>query len=308
MLHVDGSEENGDAAPASLSEPIEVIEAPASSGDAVEQADEPPSLSTAEAVGLLETIGLWGEAKLVRESAREGSRRTLKRQGSIASSSCSPPGASPKPLDEVTPEVPAPHRKHFLVRALHMLKMCSNVEDAVDKLRLSSLTADEEALQRLCASSRLLAPALVELRQGAVDRSVLQALVRVDQDEEVKESDGESSANEFELGAPSSDEDMPKTHEAKKTSNPKSTRKPIVLPLGWHARRVQRGSREFREFVDPSGATFSSEAEVRPVVDAIRRAANMSETLRSQFRERLLKRQAAAEVDDKASEKRPRAA
>jgi hypothetical protein len=80
------------------------------------------------------------------------------------------------------------------------------------------------------------------------------------------DSDGESSeCPEFDMGEVTDGEDDAETQSTT-----------LVLPPGWHVRRFQRGTRAGREFVDPSGNVYRTEAQARKVVDEIRRAANLA--------------------------------
>jgi len=205
------------------------------------------------AMQFLESIGLWAEAQSVRSSVK--SRQVRKNRKNTQG----PKQQGPK--------------QHFFVRALQDLHAAESVADAVAKLHLSTLTADEEALQILAARSREFVPALEELRKKAIDRNVLMNLVQdstVDRAHDF-DSDGESSVDEFELDdATSGEENVVK--EA-----------PLVLPDGWRIDRTGVGGQIRRTFVDPSGTVYRTEREAKQAVDAQRRAANVASRLRSKF-------------------------
>jgi len=200
------------------------------------------------ATQFLESIGLWTEAQLVRASVKSRQTRRHRR-------------ATQGP------------KQHFFVTALQQLHAADSVADAVAKLHMSNLTADEEALQILAARSREFVPALEELRKKAIDRDVLMKLVEDHKDDRENDagSDGESSVDEFELDdATSGEEDIIK--EA-----------PLVLPDGWRTERSGADKQFRRFFVDPSGTVYRTETQAKQAVDAQRRAANVASRLRSKF-------------------------
>lgn len=230
--------------------------APRDSGNgAIDSAAAESKFAPQVAVGFLESIGLWTEAKLVREAAARP-----KKSGKKASRRKEQPRA--------TGDMPKPPKLHFFVKALQALHSMSDAADAVARLHLSTLTADEEALVLLTARSREFVPALAELREKAIDRNILLSLVKSSDRGcgDAVDSDGESSAHEFAMDASSGDEGKPK--EA-----------PLVLPQGW--RTELTGGK--RTFVDPSGAVFRTEAKAKQAVDAERRTANVASRLRSKF-------------------------
>lgn len=198
------------------------------------------------ATQFLESIGLWTEAQLVRASVK--SRQVRKNRKATQ---------GPK--------------QHFFVKSLQELHAAASVAEAVAKLHMSNLTADEEALQILAARSREFVPALEELRKKAIDRHVLLNLIQKDDRENDAGSDGESSVDEFELDdATSGEENIIK--EA-----------PLVLPDGWRTERSGAGGQSRRFFVDPAGTVYRTEAQAKQAVDAQRRAANVASRLRSKF-------------------------
>lgn len=208
------------------------------------------------AVGFLESVGLWAEAKLVREAAARPSKSGKK-------------AGRRKGQAHATGEKARPPKLHFFVKALQALHSTANADDAVAKLHLSTVTADEEALVLLTARSREFVPALAELREKAIDRDILLSLVETQDSRcgDTMDSDGESSAHEFAIDdATSSEEGKPKEV-------------PLVLPQGW--RTELTGGK--RTFIDPSGSIFRTEAKAKQAVDAERRAANVASRLRSKF-------------------------
>eukprot|EP00933_Yihiella_yeosuensis_P080658 TRINITY_DN9411_c1_g2_i1.p1 TRINITY_DN9411_c1_g2~~TRINITY_DN9411_c1_g2_i1.p1 ORF type:complete len:1223 (-),score=345.33 TRINITY_DN9411_c1_g2_i1:175-3843(-) len=344
-----------------------------------------PILSTDDAVSLLETIGLWNEAKLIRDSEAQAEMRKLKKQKSNAAapgSSISPTSssqftddvamandssptasesatssttagsdspaelasqnssadlsevASPSPSKEAfespskdqdgsssptaaADEAPlaaaeqdsaaavskekkekrsyAGVRRHYLVRALQLLCVAESTEEAIEKLNLSSSTADEDSLKRLASSSKELVPALAELRRLAVDREVLSELTSPEHrfDEQMV-SDGEDSVYEFDIGIDSGDEAPAAAAKATKSRGSRSS-KALVLPMGWAAKREKTSTGHSRRvFVGPTGTTFTSPHQARHAVDAVRRVTNVSESLRSQFEARLKERERKA--------------
>jgi len=140
-------------------------------------------------------------------------------------------------------------------------------------MNLSTSSADEEAIKGLAAASRALVPALQELRREAIDRRVLESLVAGQADQlggAEAESEGESSVCDFGIsGASSGGED----------AGPP----PLVLPPNWQTEKVRRGKVIAREYVDPSGNRYKTEAQARKAVDALRRKANMALRLRQRF-------------------------
>jgi hypothetical protein len=162
------------------------------------------------------------------------------------------------------PEGPRDH----LFYALAALRLAGSAEDAVMLMRLGPETADEEALKQLARKSAVFVPALAELRRKAIDRAVLQSLVEVKEEE----TDGESSAYEFEL---SDGEDAQKTES------------PLVLPAGWFTDVVVRNGRQFREFVDPTGRRYTTVAQAKHAVDSARSSDNMAQQLRAKYVARL---------------------
>jgi len=159
-----------------------------------------------------------------------------------------------------------------LIRSLHALHSAGrDTAEAVEKLNLSPLTADEETLSQLASRSREIVPALAEMRSKAADRSVLMSLVETAANHDDDVSDGESSAHEFEVGSSSGGEE-----EEDEPGARKQKMAPLVLPNGWHVNRFQRGTWAGREFVDPAGKVYRSEQQARKAIDLIRRAANMA--------------------------------
>lgn len=203
-----------------------------------------------------------------------------------------PEAAAPEASPKEQP-APAPERRHYLVRALQLLVAAPSIQEAEDGLALQTQTADEATLRgNLAGPSRCLVEALADLRQSAVDRQVLEALITDNQLVQDDESDGESSADEFDIGE-SDGEDFTKASSSK-APRAKSSR-PIVLPMGWMAKREARQSGQKRRvFVGPSGSVFSSQREARKAVDAFRRSSNMASSLKEQFAARLKERQSAA--------------
>eukprot|EP00442_Polarella_glacialis_P051519 CAMPEP_0115106350 /NCGR_PEP_ID=MMETSP0227-20121206/36604_1 /TAXON_ID=89957 /ORGANISM="Polarella glacialis, Strain CCMP 1383" /LENGTH=1183 /DNA_ID=CAMNT_0002503933 /DNA_START=91 /DNA_END=3640 /DNA_ORIENTATION=- len=254
----------------------------------------------ADAVGLLEAIGLWGEAKLVRDSARELGKRQSKRGAPASAKARVSKAAAKAPKEgevEVAPVSAMSRHRHYLVRALHQLQVAESIEEAVEKLALSGFTADEIALKHLAALSKDIVPALAELRSQAIDREVLQGLAGATDFATAgkDESDGESSAHEFALSdGEGSGGEAGDTQRAG----------PLILPPGWEAARVKRGGRDCREFVSPTGLRFRTEAQVRPVIAAEWRTRNMALSLKSKYEERLKQRQA---VLDSTDQEEPRA-
>eukprot|EP00927_Polykrikos_kofoidii_P029097 TRINITY_DN2520_c0_g1_i1.p1 TRINITY_DN2520_c0_g1~~TRINITY_DN2520_c0_g1_i1.p1 ORF type:complete len:1256 (+),score=262.77 TRINITY_DN2520_c0_g1_i1:182-3949(+) len=153
-----------------------------------------------------------------------------------------------------------------LYGALQALYLANDLEDAVERMRLSPLSADEEALRDLARRSREIVPALAELRSKAVDRAVLQLCVEQVEDE----SGGESTVHEFAVSA--SDGEVYTKKEA-----------PLVLPPGWRMQKFMKKNRECREFVDPAGRRYKTFAQTRKAVNTARGMENMSQRLRAKY-------------------------
>lgn len=221
-------------------------------------------MKDADIVSFLESIGFWDEAKLM-DTRQKLVKKTTKEFPT--------PGAA-KPGRSAGGAQP----QHYLARAVQWLFEADSAHQLATKANLSANTADEEALRNLVVSSRALVPALKELRSEAVDREVLQRLT-----EEVErqtrealmpnaegESEGESSACDFGFsGASSAEEDTGPL--------------PLVLPPDWQMQKVKRGKGTVREYVDPTGVRYRTEAQARRAVDALRRSANVASRLRLRF-------------------------
>jgi hypothetical protein len=144
----------------------------------------------------------------------------------------------------------------------------------IEKLNLQTKTADEIALHQLSERSKEFVPALASLRSKAVDRDILLSKVSGSCEQSADASDGESSQDEFFLS--SGDEVMPDTP-------------PLVLPEGWSVQRVTLNGRECRQFVDPSGNHYRTEAQALQAVSEFRRRENIAKSVRARIE---LKRQA----------------
>eukprot|EP00929_Paragymnodinium_shiwhaense_P103468 TRINITY_DN669_c0_g1_i1.p1 TRINITY_DN669_c0_g1~~TRINITY_DN669_c0_g1_i1.p1 ORF type:complete len:1118 (+),score=313.27 TRINITY_DN669_c0_g1_i1:103-3456(+) len=233
---------------------------------------EAPPATLNDPVAFLESIGLWKQAKMVRpiqqaaaQPARQNNRRSKK---------------APKPPKPATKAV---HR-HYFVKALSWLSTAGKTaEELTEVLRLGVRTADEDALRFLAQRSRIITPALMELRCKAADRAVLESLMDVKQEDGI--SEGESSAYEWVVESGSEDDE----------ELPGNKLPPLVLPSGWHTRRFQRpgtSAKTGREFVDPAGRVYRNEMQVRQIVDSQRRAENLA----AKWRERLAAKAAAGAV------------
>jgi len=227
-------------------------------------------LEASECVRFLESIGLWEEAKAIKNSEEMMPGRRSKRTNKGEWKSAKP---GSKQLD---PKVAEEKRmgRHFMVRALSKLHSTS-LEDAVKDLHLNVRTADEEALSMLADRSRKFVPALDELRSKAVDRDVLLSLRKKAKQEVTQESDGETSVDEFEL---SSGEESNLVD-----AQLRDREMPLVLPEGWRVEEVQRGKVRRRVFVSATGEQYNTEAQAKIAVAEVRRAENMMKRLRSRF-------------------------
>jgi len=254
--------------------------APSKAARAAGEAVGPPAL--ADAPGFLESIGLWDEARSVRNSQEKRP-------------------AKPKPGPKAPSKAPAEQstsgssKRHYLARALHTLSTVGQTAtDVVLALNLSPTTADEEILRLLAARSRILVPALAELRSNAADRAVLGDLVASQAAEAgAEEDEGESSAYEFAIDNVSSDGEGSDEEQARRRDTP------LVLPPDWQVRRFKRehkgGVYGGREFVDGSGAVYRTMSQAKRVVDQMRRTANMSSKLEERFGARLRAQREAQE-------------
>jgi len=240
----------------------------------------PRQLKVEEVEKFLESIGLWDEAKQMTNFAT-GRAKMAKDSvgGAHAPRHARPP---PRPLPSGTKPgrpvgrpvgVAGQPQQHYLVRALQWLVDADDVPQLSARMNLSTSSADEEAIKGLAAASRALVPALQELRREAIDRRVLESLVAGQADQlggAEAESEGESSVCDFGIsGASSGGED----------AGPP----PLVLPPNWQTEKVRRGKVIAREYVDPSGNRYKTEAQARKAVDALRRKANMALRLRQRF-------------------------
>mmetsp|Transcript_69054 Transcript_69054/g.174450 ORF Transcript_69054/g.174450 Transcript_69054/m.174450 type:complete len:508 (+) Transcript_69054:1-1524(+) len=239
-------------------------------------------LEASSCIKFLESIGLWEEAKLIRNSEQEGAKKgpQLGGFGRRRGKDHRGPGRlrGGKALGPTEASVPDRRTaRHHLARALRALYATSSAQAAIETLNLDPLTADELALRRLSEKSREFVPALENLRQKAVDRAVLLGMSETNS--EVKEepsSDGESSACEFGLDSASSGgEEGPASRSARSA--------PLVLPPGWQVEQVQKGKRRQRVFVSPTGAQYRTEAQAKVAVAAARRSENMARLLKMKY-------------------------
>eukprot|EP00929_Paragymnodinium_shiwhaense_P103469 TRINITY_DN669_c0_g2_i1.p1 TRINITY_DN669_c0_g2~~TRINITY_DN669_c0_g2_i1.p1 ORF type:complete len:1307 (+),score=431.10 TRINITY_DN669_c0_g2_i1:535-3921(+) len=232
-----------------------------------------------DAVGFLESAGLWKEAKLVRTSQLATTQpHRLRRSKAQA----------PKPQGH------AKVQKHYLVRALHWITTAgTTTEEVVKAFKLDKFTADEEAVSTLAERSRVIVPALEELRSKAADREVLASLAPSMAEEEAM-SEGECSVCNFAVDSETDgDEDL---------DEPAPKKAALVLPAGWHVRRFERGTWKGREFVDPAGRVYRTEAQARKAVDAQRRAENMARTWAARLATLRARKEAAAAAEAEAAE------
>mmetsp|Transcript_43377 Transcript_43377/g.114246 ORF Transcript_43377/g.114246 Transcript_43377/m.114246 type:complete len:929 (+) Transcript_43377:3-2789(+) len=225
-------------------------------------------LKVEEAVRFLEYIGLWEEAKLMgtsqQQRAKGGASRRARPKAAAAGDGTR--GGPPQ---------------HYFLRALQWLVEGHDVPQIEEQHALRALTADEEALQSLVAASRAFVPALRELRSEAIDREVLEGLMAGQADQlggsccgAGAESEGESSVCDLHVsGESSGDEDT-------------GVAPPLVLPPGWQTSKVRRGKTIVREYIDPAGVRYKTEAQVRRAIDARRSSANMASRLRQRFEAR----------------------
>jgi len=211
----------------------------------------------------LESLGLWKEAKSMGAASSRESR--AQEPGAVTQGSPSRRLVRRASKDSARKGGRA---QHWLLRGLQWL-LEDELDAVVQRLALASRSADEEALRSLAERSRAFVPALRELRREAIDREALERLVAAPA--EPTESAGETSDCDFGVSAGSSSEDVP----------------PLVLPSDWQLQRVKRGRAMVRQFVDPSGKRYKTEAEARKAVDEVRRSANMSSRLKERFEARL---------------------
>lgn len=217
-------------------------------------------ISTQDVMGFLESQGLWDEARAVRGHAPHGGKAHGKGKQSASSSS-----------EGV---------QHYMLRALRWVVEAESVAQLVEQMHLSPVTADEKAVQTIASASRSFVPALRQLRDAATDRDVLERLAsgknrslvtRLSGDGD-ETSDGESSACDFGVSDASSGEE----HKGQA---------PLVLPPSWKSEVVRRGKTHAREYIDGAGNRYKSEQQARRVIDATRRAANMTRRLRQRIAE-----------------------
>eukprot|EP00443_Scrippsiella_acuminata_P089357 CAMPEP_0115558448 /NCGR_PEP_ID=MMETSP0271-20121206/99438_1 /TAXON_ID=71861 /ORGANISM="Scrippsiella trochoidea, Strain CCMP3099" /LENGTH=1230 /DNA_ID=CAMNT_0002992453 /DNA_START=20 /DNA_END=3709 /DNA_ORIENTATION=- len=200
-------------------------------------------LKAEEVERFLESIGLWDEAKQVAAS-RQNLVNKAREGGSSGGHA-------------------AEARKAWLVNA-------SDVPQLSACMNFSARSADEEAIKALVVASRALVPALQELRSEAIDRNILESLMvgQADQLGEMEaQSEGDDTSFDFGVSGASS--------EGEDAGPP-----PLVLPPNWKTEKVRRGKVIVREFVDPSGNRYKTEAQARKAVDALRRKANIALRLR----------------------------
>mmetsp|Transcript_118857 Transcript_118857/g.341301 ORF Transcript_118857/g.341301 Transcript_118857/m.341301 type:complete len:1319 (+) Transcript_118857:145-4101(+) len=279
----------------------DTTDAPSPAAAATAKARESPTadmkLPQSDVIKFLESIGLWEEAKHISVASTRHRENLMKKvvaaklQGSPSKRALarrtSRELALPATAAAAAATVPrAPPKKapqHWMVKALQWLLTEESVDKLVENMSLSSFTADEKALKSLAQHSRAFVPALRELRREAVDREVLENLTRSLRlsagagrfnDEEAAESDGESSCPEFGLSEASSagEDDAPP---------------PLVLPSGWEIKKFPRGKVFVREYVDPTGKRYKTEALARKAVDEQRRSANMADRLKQRFQARM---------------------
>lgn len=259
-----------------------------------EQAPAGPKLPHNEVVRFLESIGLWKEAKNMNTSKASAQQMSMKRAiAAKLQGSSSKRSLTRRSSKEVTPSAKVGRKpgapvgrkpgvpvqtQHYMARALQWLLEGESVAQLSQKYHLGSRTADEDAMGNLAEASRALVPALRELRREAIDREVLEGLMAslgaVDEQKLGEESEGESSACDFGVsdGEDDTEDDGPP---------------PLVLPSDWQMQRVKRGKVTVREYVDPNGNRYRTEAQARKAVDDVRRSANMSSRLKQQFEARL---------------------
>merc|ERR1712232_278529 len=139
-------------------------------------------MSSQDATSFLESLGLWGEARAIRDHQSQHAGKGRGKHGSAEG-------------------VP-----HYMLRALRWVANAQSVAQLVETMHLSPTTADEEAVQTIAAASRCFVPALRAIRNAATDRDVLERLAtgknrslvtRLSGDGADETSDGESSACEF---------------------------------------------------------------------------------------------------------------
>eukprot|EP00445_Apocalathium_hangoei_P013960 CAMPEP_0203877952 /NCGR_PEP_ID=MMETSP0359-20131031/22515_1 /ASSEMBLY_ACC=CAM_ASM_000338 /TAXON_ID=268821 /ORGANISM="Scrippsiella Hangoei, Strain SHTV-5" /LENGTH=1254 /DNA_ID=CAMNT_0050797015 /DNA_START=52 /DNA_END=3816 /DNA_ORIENTATION=- len=252
-------------------------------------------LEAVEVARFLESIGLWDEARLMdssRQNQANKAKRVLRRNTSTESMRSLQRNASTESQVGDTGAQDDKSAHHFL-RALQWLMEVDEVSQLVERMRFETRTADEEALRALAAASRELMPALRVLRSEAIDRQVLEHLIGQQGDDlaDVGEaSEGESSAGDFGVSGESAGEETGPA--------------PLVLPAGWQTNKVKRGKQVVREFLDPSGRRYKTEAQARAAIDAQRRSANLA----NRFRERFQARISASDAGEVPAEKRPRLA
>eukprot|EP00928_Gymnodinium_smaydae_P044731 TRINITY_DN29856_c0_g1_i1.p1 TRINITY_DN29856_c0_g1~~TRINITY_DN29856_c0_g1_i1.p1 ORF type:complete len:717 (-),score=212.00 TRINITY_DN29856_c0_g1_i1:130-2280(-) len=242
---------------------------------------------TDDAIGFLESIGLWYYARMLRESQNNNlrRRRTTKGPGVAAppaSSGASGADPSAAALARAAGKLPP----HYLVRALDGLRLAPSAPDAVESMRLSSLTADEEALRDLAAKGREFVPALADFRGRAVDVELFRPFL------------GETRAPE---AATAADEEEDTTYEfnvsdgeSNDEGNGASKAPPLVLPPTWRTERVNVNGRLVREFVDARGTRYRTEAQALRKVDEERRKENMKRLMAEKFANRFSAQKAAA--------------
>jgi len=252
-----------------------------------EDADaEKAPLDAKSCIGFLESIGLWDEAKSIKNAGLSTKNLPFRRGSSRRMDMLRKIGQG-KPIEVDSPEKRL--NKHYMVRALCSLHEAAGPEEAVEEMRLETRTADEKALSLLTTRSREFVPALESLRKKAVDRELLLSLVEQKEEQtevDMEHSDGESTVNEFGFASGSEDEAW------------KHKDLPLVLPAGWRVEHVQQGKRRVRVFVDPEGESYKTEAAAKVAVADFRRKENMAERLRSRFSAKFA---ASAELDKSPS-------
>jgi len=250
-----------------------------------------------------EQIGLWEEAKVVRqrgkkhaESKASGKQRAPKKtRKEVTGASAAAVGSIAAASHAVKPAGDAKGtvehwKRDPLVAAMLELHSAASTAEAEERMNLSPLSADEEALRLLVQRSQEFVPALAELRSKAVDFEVLQALHDEEQRVPQEQSDGESTTHEFGVSDSSGNEAVEACARHRFGQHPGQG--PLLLPPGWRTEALRRGRRqaECRIIVDPSGRRYTNTRDARKAINAARCRENMQRQTSSRFAAMLDKR------------------
>jgi len=250
-----------------------------------------------------EQIGLWEEARAVRHRGKkhtEGNasgkqRAPKKKREEVTRASTAAVGSVAAASHAVKPAGDAKGtvehwKRDPLVAAMLELHSAASTAEAEERMNLSALSADEEALRLLVQRSQEFVPALSELRRKAVDFEVLQALHNEEQQVPQEQSDGDSTTHEFGISDSSGNEAVEASARNRYGHTPGQG--PLLLPPGWRTETLRRGRRqtERRIIVDPTGRRYTNTRDARKAIDAARCRENMQRQMSSRFAAMLDKR------------------